>query len=167
MFFFQLFVWHSIALVSCISSGRQSSYDITDVAHGGADAYCDGSSLGRNVCLFCDAMELRPGELCCSQKEAFDGCFQVTEFFLKSYKSQSSRYHTLYRNYYHKRALDTNMEYVHSNLLDVISSLTNIDDNVQSYNRLNNLQIYAIKQNIKKLIEQRQNRYMKDSLRSY
>ena len=92
-------------------------------------------------------MDLCPGEICCLQKEAFEGCFQVTEFFLESYKSPSSRYHTLYRQYNHKRSLDANMEYVQPNFVDLFHSLTNIDDNIQSYkNKLNNQQIYAIKE---------------------
>ena len=147
-----------MALVSCISSGHQSSPYMMDLVNRGADDYCDGSSLGLNICLFCDAMELRPGEICCSQKEAFEGCFQVTEFFLESYKSPSSRYHTLYRQYYHKRSLDANMEYVQPNFLDVFNSLTNIEDNIQSKNKLNNQQIYAIKHSVNRLLLQRLNR---------
>jgi hypothetical protein len=73
--------------------------------------YCDGSSLAQNICLFCDALGMRNGQICCSEKEAFEGCFEVTEFYLESYmEPASSGVHDIERRNYHKRTQENNYQ---------------------------------------------------------
>jgi len=53
--------------------------------------YCHESVKSLTICLYCNALGLRSGRMCCTDESTFSGCAYVTKWYLGIYTNKVTR----------------------------------------------------------------------------